>query len=118
MGCINYTKAKNTRVNIVIIAYNFSDNCVSPVPGCGGMISMEIGGNRTAETYTLTSPGYPEGYDINLNCEWIFETAPNNHLSIYFQNMDLEVTYGCYYDFVSIYSGALHTSMILSVYVF
>ncbi|XP_060536860.1 cubilin [Cylas formicarius] len=39
--------------------------------------------------YTLKSPGYPNGYGSNLNCEWIFSTIPMNHLKITFKVIDL-----------------------------
>lgn len=41
---------------------------------------LKEGGNHSSEKVTFTSPGYPEGYADMLNCEWIFETTPGNHL--------------------------------------
>ncbi|KAJ9586382.1 hypothetical protein L9F63_019963, partial [Diploptera punctata] len=53
----------------------------------------------------ISPPGYPEGYRSSLNCEWIFETTPVHHLSIYFQDMNLERSDDCYYDYVKVYTG-------------
>jgi hypothetical protein len=78
------------------------------VPGCGGLISLQVGGNHSGEVHTLTSPGYPEGYADMLNCEWIFETAPGNHLGISFQNMDIEQSESCFLDYVQVYTGKKH----------
>lgn len=41
--------------------------------------------------YTLTSPGYPEGYAPNLKCEWTFSTISMNHLILYFFNIDFNI---------------------------
>lgn len=42
-----------------------------------------------AENYNLTSPGFPNGYAQNLQCEWIFSTSPGYHLGILFTNVKL-----------------------------
>lgn len=59
--------------------------------------------------YNLTSPGYPNGYDPNLHCEWIFSTSRENHLQIVFKDVAFEnslYTTMCITDYVSIYTGA------------
>jgi hypothetical protein len=75
------------------------------VPGCGGLISLQVGGNHSNEKVTFTSPGYPEGYDHMLNCEWIFETLPGYRLGLVFHDMDLEESSSCYLDYVQVYKG-------------
>ncbi|PNF23973.1 hypothetical protein B7P43_G09286 [Cryptotermes secundus] len=75
------------------------------VPGCGGLVSLQIGRNHSSEKVTFTSPGYPEGYAPMLNCEWIFETPPGYHLSLVFHDMDLEQSSSCYLDYVQVYKG-------------
>ncbi|GFG35967.1 hypothetical protein Cfor_02931, partial [Coptotermes formosanus] len=75
------------------------------IPGCGGLISLQVGGNHSSEKVTFTSPGYPEGYADMLHCEWIFETAPGNHLGLRFSDMDLEQSDSCYIDYVQVYRG-------------
>lgn len=58
-------------------------------------------------TYNFSSPGFPRGYGKNLNCEWIFNTRPEQHLDISFTDLDLEGSYqtSCWGDKISIYSG-------------
>jgi hypothetical protein len=75
------------------------------VPGCGGLVSLQVGGNHSDEKVTFTSPGYPEGYGHMLNCEWIFETLPGYHLGLVFHDMDLEQSSSCYLDYVQVYRG-------------
>jgi hypothetical protein len=64
-----------------------------------------VGGNHSSERVTFSSPGYPEGYANMLNCEWIFETTPGNHLGLTFTDMALEQSYNCYIDYVQVYRG-------------
>ncbi|XP_071443305.1 cubilin [Hetaerina americana] len=61
---------------------SISTNTSISSPGCGGIVN--IGLNSTV----FTSPGYPYGYDKNLNCEWIFETLPYNHVVIVVTDMN------------------------------
>ncbi|XP_077300380.1 cubilin homolog [Arctopsyche grandis] len=51
-----------------------------------------------ASDTTLTSPGFPGGYGVNLRCQWIFETDPTHHISFKFISMDLEDSYECIMD--------------------
>lgn len=71
---------------------------------CGSSKPINLNGNNS---YTLTSPGYPNGYERNLNCEWIFTTTPSNHLAVFFDkvNLDLGIGYNtkCLLDHVEIY---------------
>lgn len=70
-----------------------------------------MGGNHSSEKVTFTSPGYPEGYADMLHCEWIFETAPGNHLGLRFSDMDLEQSDSCYIDYVQVYRGKRHVHL-------
>lgn len=54
----------------------------------------------------LSSPGYPTGYDSNLNCVWTFLPAkPGYHVDLSFFVLDLEVTPNCLADYIRIRSG-------------
>jgi len=48
-----------------------------------------------------------------LNCEWIFETTPGNHLGLTFTDMDLEHYYSCYLDYVQVYRGKRHVQLFI-----
>uniref|UniRef100_T1HII4 CUB domain-containing protein n=1 Tax=Rhodnius prolixus TaxID=13249 RepID=T1HII4_RHOPR len=54
-------------------------------------------------SYTFSSPGFPEGYKTDLNCEWIIETEPQNHIEILFNKLDLESNRLCLSDYVALY---------------
>lgn len=86
----------------VVVVWNLS------VPGCGGLVSLQVGGNHSSEKVTFTSPGYPEGYAHMLDCEWIFETPPGYHMGLVFHDMDLEQSASCYLDYVQVYKGKRH----------
>lgn len=70
-----------------------------------------MGGNHSSEMITFTSPGYPDGYASMLNCEWIFETTPGNHLGLTFTAVDLEQSNTCYLDYVQVYRGKRHVQL-------
>ncbi|XP_072933024.1 cubilin-like [Epargyreus clarus] len=54
---------------------------------------------------TFHSPNYPENYENNLNCHWLFKSLPGRHLRLYFNDISLEETMGCYADYISLYSS-------------
>uniref|UniRef100_A0A1Y1LNZ2 Cubilin n=1 Tax=Photinus pyralis TaxID=7054 RepID=A0A1Y1LNZ2_PHOPY len=75
------------------------------VEGCGydGVIDM-----TSRRLYHLKSPGYPNGYNVDLNCEWIFSSSPGYHIAVNFVRIDLEVTQdSCYADHINIYNKAM-----------
>lgn len=58
------------------------------------------------DSVNLRSPGYPNGYDANLECQWIF--LPNTmgyHVSAAFSTVDLETSPDCISDYVLVGSG-------------
>lgn len=58
------------------------------------------------EQLTIASPGYPGGYEANLNCTWTFSPARMGfHVSISILVVDLETVANCVADFVRIESG-------------
>ncbi|XP_015512725.2 cubilin [Neodiprion lecontei] len=61
-------------------------------------------------TYTLMSPGWPNGYESELKSTWTIESLPGTHLAIKFISFDLEETEGCIADQVKIYTGNSLTS--------
>ncbi|XP_046392545.1 cubilin-like [Ischnura elegans] len=70
------------------------------IPGCGGIFTAQTNGT------VFTSPGYPNGYAGNLDCEWIFETTPYNHIKILVNDMNLQPSPYCSVaDSLMIYDG-------------
>lgn len=58
-------------------------------------------GNRIA----IQSPNYPKSYDNDLNCEWVYQSTIGRHLSLSFQDFELEEMNHCVSDYVSVYSS-------------
>lgn len=55
----------------------------------------------------ISSPGYPNGYDVNLNCTWILKPdQPGYHASMYFYEIDLESTASCLSDYLEVSSSS------------
>ncbi|XP_071178786.1 blastula protease 10-like isoform X2 [Mytilus edulis] len=100
----------------VTAAYGCTDSCVSPptcqhggfvdkncscaCPGdltgtvcqqlkqssfnCGGTVNISGG-----ETYFLTSPNYPSNYDLDVQCVWLIQGDPGNHIRATVTDMDI-----------------------------
>lgn len=76
------------------------------MPDCNEEIFLS---GETNFTYIITSPGYPTGYDADLQCTWIITSPPGTHLTFWFMNIDLEESNDCVTDYVDIYSGYVRT---------
>ena len=51
----------------------------------------------------VMSPGYPKGYEHNMNCDWIFKPFHNvEHVAIKLYDVDLETTGSCSADYIRI----------------
>uniref|UniRef100_A0A2A4JDL6 Cubilin n=2 Tax=Heliothis virescens TaxID=7102 RepID=A0A2A4JDL6_HELVI len=69
---------------------------------CGSNATVTIlPGNTTA----IKSPNYPQDYDDNLNCEWVFKSQLGRHLTVSFSEFNIEETTACFADSVSVYSA-------------
>ncbi|RZC32589.1 cubilin, partial [Asbolus verrucosus] len=88
-------------------------NTLPKTKGCGSKDPIDL--NSWKNFTVITSPGYPNGYDHNLNCEWTITTIAMNHLDIYFSEMNLQRSYGsvCYADYVEVRNGGFPDSPIL-----
>ncbi|XP_057337332.1 cubilin-like isoform X2 [Microplitis mediator] len=71
----------------------------------------EIFLSPTNTSYYITSPGFPTGYEPNLECSWIISSPPGTHLIFWFLDLDLEESNGCITDHVDIYSGYVRSSI-------
>ncbi|CAK1578706.1 unnamed protein product [Parnassius mnemosyne] len=75
---------------------------VSDKVNCGSNRTESIAAGRSV---IFNSPNYPEPYENNLNCEWVFKSTPGRHLVLTFQDFSLEETQNCFADHVSIFSS-------------
>lgn len=66
--------------------------------------------NENNSSYIFWSPGWPYGYESNLECTWIFTSPPGTHLVFRITSMNLEETPDCIADYVAVYSGNSITS--------
>ncbi|KAI5646194.1 CUB domain-containing protein [Phthorimaea operculella] len=71
-------------------------------PNCGLNETKTL---TPGQKITIKSPGYPNEYRNDLNCEWVFRAAPGQHVNLHFNTFHLEETETCFADFVSIYSS-------------
>ncbi|XP_078582053.1 cubilin-like isoform X2 [Branchiostoma floridae x Branchiostoma japonicum] len=69
-------------------------------PGvCGGDV---IAGSSPLP---LVSPGWPNGYDHNLDCTWTIRSPAGTHVRLTFTGMSLEAHGTCNYDAVAVIDG-------------
>lgn len=62
--------------------------------GCGGILTHPNG--------TISTPNYPNGYPLNLQCNWTIQAPPGYNIEINFQEVDLETSSECSYDFIKV----------------
>ena len=66
------------------------------------------GGTMTAESGSIESPGYPDYYINNMNCEWKIRVAEGSIISAYLVTLDMERTNAaknCEFDYLEIYDS-------------
>lgn len=55
----------------------------------------------------ISSPGFPDGYDNDLDCEWIIKTNDSaTHVALMLRFVDLENVTDCAADYLAIYSSS------------
>jgi hypothetical protein len=65
------------------------------IPGCGGVLANGTG--------TFASPGHPDTYDSNIECDWVIRTHRDEKIRLHFDSFALESSYsGCSYDYVEV----------------
>ncbi|CAG0918336.1 unnamed protein product [Notodromas monacha] len=70
----------------------------SGIPGCGGVLADASG--------SFASPGHPETYENNIECDWVIRTHGDEKIRLHFVTFALESSYsGCSYDYVEIREG-------------
>ncbi|XP_076766726.1 cubilin [Xylocopa sonorina] len=71
------------------------DNCTEEI----GLMSLQNA------SYKFTSPGWPNGYDSDLHCTWVFTSPAGTHLVLKILAIDLEESSDCMFDSITVYSG-------------
>ncbi len=63
---------------------------------------------------SIYSPGYPNNYGNNENCQWIIKAPYGERILIYFTTFDLEDHSQCSFDSVNIFDGQNSNASLLS----
>ncbi|XP_068628109.1 cubilin-like [Battus philenor] len=58
------------------------------------------------QSVVFKTPNYPESYENNMNCVWIFKSSPGRHLVLAFQDFSIEESQNCFADRVSVYTSS------------
>ena len=61
-------------------------NCAFDFAECGSVVQYNT---------TLTSPGYPNYYPINMNCTWTWKIPAGKILKVTFASLDMEPRWNC-----------------------
>ncbi|XP_037517650.1 cubilin [Rhipicephalus sanguineus] len=70
--------------------------------GCGGVLVKRTG--------IIETPNYPHGYPKNTECLWVIKAPLGQRVQLSFEDMHLESSSGCHFDFVRVYAGPDFTS--------
>ncbi|XP_064472120.1 cubilin-like [Ornithodoros turicata] len=71
--------------------------------GFNAVYIAACGGRYTDLNGTLTSPGYPNEYQGNRNCNYSIEVPLNNVIQLTFQMLDIEESGHCQFDYVKVW---------------
>lgn len=64
------------------------------INGCGGLLDQSVG--------EFMSPGYPGYYPASITCEWNIIVDHGQIIEITIQDLWLETTINCTYDFLAV----------------
>ncbi|XP_070174131.1 cubilin-like [Littorina saxatilis] len=70
----------------------------------------ECGGELTTSTGTITSPNYPGQYAHSRECVWTITVQSGRRVKLTFNDIDLEDSATCSWDFVELYNGIIDGS--------
>ncbi|KAF5282685.1 hypothetical protein FQA39_LY17492 [Lamprigera yunnana] len=66
------------------------------------MVDTHCGGIFTAESGFLATPGYPNSYPLDIQCEWTIQVAVGNRIGLAFKTFDLLSSENCHLVYVEI----------------
>ncbi|XP_065114614.1 cubilin [Paramisgurnus dabryanus] len=78
------------------------------VAGCSRVYEQEYG--------YLKSPGWPDIYPENIECNIVLQAPQNSSISLFFTSFDLESHPSCTYDYLEVRNGSTATSPLLGKY--
>ena len=84
---------------------------IDPIPigtcGYNPVIASEY------DKFTITSPGFPQGYEPNQNCIWRIASSARYSVEFNLQWLDMEVSHQCSQDWLRFYDGPTNTDAVL-----
>ncbi|XP_066579431.1 cubilin [Amia ocellicauda] len=89
------------------------------VSGNGFSLTYQIAGcsREYIQAYGyLRSPGWPDVYPHDIECEIILRAPQNNSISLFFDSFNLESHTSCAYDYLEIKNGSTSSSPLLGKY--
>ncbi|XP_014475365.1 PREDICTED: cubilin [Dinoponera quadriceps] len=103
-GTVNLPMKISSTKHIVIINF-ITDSFIAfngfrlewAIYGCGGLFTKPVG--------SFTSPGYPSGYPINIDCEWLIEVDYMHSIELTLHEVNTEKQNTCSFDKIQIYGG-------------
>ncbi|XP_055377129.1 cubilin homolog [Condylostylus longicornis] len=98
-----YIVAENSKLHQFLIEWRSveKDEIAENKTKCGDIIEIPQNVEKN-----FSSPNYPNPYESNQNCEWIFKPKMHtDHVALALHAADLEVTPDCYADYLKIFSG-------------
>ncbi|KAK3093187.1 hypothetical protein FSP39_012402 [Pinctada imbricata] len=88
--------------------------CVCP-PGLTGRDCSEVvqgttdcGGVFKDKTGVITSPNYPGEYEAESKCHWLIQGPHDSHITLQFDDFEVEQDVDCLWDYVEITMQGLH----------
>ena len=79
-------------------------------------LSKECGATFTDENGSFQTPGYPNQYPTNIECEWVITVPVTHSLTLTFNKFDMEESSKCKYDHVEIRDGDKASSNLIGLY--
>ena len=82
-------------VGSTLLAYESSGTSDSPEPEAESDFCSRMNTNccfvlDTESSGSIVSPGYPDGYDKNMNCKWLIEADDDQTISLVFTDFELD----------------------------
>lgn len=78
--------------------------------------NMKCGATFTDENGSFQTPGYPNQYPTNIECEWVITVPVTHSLTLTFNKFDMEESSKCKYDHVEIRDGDKASSNLIGRY--
>ncbi|XP_043911489.1 deleted in malignant brain tumors 1 protein-like [Protopterus annectens] len=73
------------------------------------------GENLFSPSGSFSSPYYPSYYPNNARCYWYITVHPSYRINLYFNDISLETTTDCSFDYIEIYDGSVSETLLARI---